>query len=96
VSYSFEAKLWSWNGGGPTSWFFVTVPQEISFAIRCEAARRAWGSVAVKASIGATQWQTSLFPHKASEGYLLPVKATVRKAEGLREDDVASVTLTLA
>jgi hypothetical protein len=62
VSYSFDAKLWSWKGGGATSWFFVTVPQDISFAIRCEAARRAWGSVAVKASVGATQFQTSLFP----------------------------------
>ena len=94
MSYSFEAKLWRWQAE-TASWVFVTLPEDIAFAIRCEAETRGWGSVAVAAQIGATHFQTSLFPNKALNSYLLPVKATVRKAEGLSDGDTAHVTLTL-
>ncbi len=95
VSYSFEARLWRWHAE-TASWVFITLPEDVAFAIRCQAETRGWGSVKVTASIGATSWQTSLFPHKASNSYLLPVKAAVRKAENLHDDSMASVTLTLA
>jgi hypothetical protein len=93
VSYSFEAKLWRWHAE-TASWVFITLPEDMAFAIRCEAETRGWGSVKVTASIGVTNWQTSLFPHKASNSYLLPVKAAVRKAEGLNDGDIAKVSLT--
>lgn len=95
VSYSFEAKLWRWQAE-TAAWVFVTLPEDIAFAIQCEAETRGWGSVRVTVSIGATTWQTSLFPHKASNSYLLPVKAAVRKAENLHDESLASVRLTLA
>ena len=95
VSYSFEAKLWRWRAE-TASWVFITLPEDIAFAIRCEAETRGWGSVKVTAAIDATTWQTSLFPHKASNSYLLPVKAAVRKAEDLHDDSMTSVTITLA
>jgi len=33
-------------------------------------------------SIGATRWQTSLFPHRGSGGFILLLKAEVRRREG--------------
>ena len=44
------------------------------------------------ASIGESRWQTSVFPQKG-EGWLLPVKATVRRAEGIGEGDVVELGL---
>jgi Domain of unknown function (DUF1905) len=54
-----------------------------------------FGSIKVSARIGNTEWKTSLFPHKESQGFFLPVKASVRKAEALVADDMLSVTLEL-
>jgi hypothetical protein len=95
------APLWRWSGGGNASWFFVTIDGEAAEAIAGTAlmrrleggGSRGFGSVKVTAEVGSSRWQTSIFPQKG-EGYLLPMKAVIRKAEGLSEGDVVSVTLT--
>ncbi|WP_237234007.1 DUF1905 domain-containing protein [Sphingopyxis granuli] len=46
-------------------------------------------------TIGDTCWKTSVFPHRESGGWLLPVKAAVRKAEDLAEGDAVTVTVSL-
>jgi hypothetical protein len=46
---------------------------------------------AVRARIGESRWETSVFADKASGCYLLPVKATVRKAEGISTGDKIGV-----
>ena len=45
--------------------------------------------------IGATVFATSLFPHRESGGYLLPVKAAVRRAEGVAAGDEVAIRLWL-
>jgi hypothetical protein len=95
--------LWRWQGkakdGTPssTSWFFITIDGAVAEAIRAASPGRtaAWGSVYVAVTIGATSWRTSLFPSKEVGGYLLPVKAAVRKAERLAEGEAAKVRLTI-
>jgi len=57
--------------------------------------RKGFGSARVQAEIGDTRWKTSVFPHKESGGWLLPIKAAVRKAEGLLEGDAVTVTVSL-
>ena len=52
-------------------------------------------TVYLAATIGNTSWQTSVFPSKDVAGYLLPIKASVRKAEKLAENDSITVTLLL-
>jgi hypothetical protein len=52
-------------------------------------------AIRVTVTIGETNWQTSVFPHKASGGWFLPVKAAVRKAEGLVEGDMTSISIAL-
>ena len=55
--------------------------------------RRGFGSVKVEAICGESEWETSVFPQ--DYGWFLPVKAAVRRAEGLDEGDRAEVELTL-
>ena len=96
------ATLWIWSSPeAPASWHFLTIDGEAAEAIRATALmrrleggqRRGWGSIRVTATIGDTKWQTSVFPSKENGGYLLPVKAAVRKAEGLTADDEVKVQL---
>ena len=102
-SWDITGKLWRWQSKAkdgtpsPVAWFFVTIDGLVAEAIRAASPGRtaAWGSVYVSVTIGATSWRTSLFPSKDVGGYLLPVKAAVRKAEQLTEGDVATVRLTV-
>lgn len=98
-----SSKLWRWQSKAkdgspsPVSWFFITIDGEVADAIRAASHGRtaAWGSVYVTVTIGGTTWRTSLFPSKDVGGYLLPVKAAVRKAERLNEGDVVPVGLAI-
>ena len=87
--------LWLWTGENGT-WHFFTVPEEQSDEIRahCLAERRGFKSARVEARIGDVTWRTSVFPIK-SGGYILPVKADVRRKLGLAAGDQLSVTLGL-
>jgi hypothetical protein len=101
--WSFTGPLWLWRGkakdGSPssTAWHFITITGEVADAVRAAAPGRsaAWGSVYVTVAIGKTRWQTSLFPSKEAGGWLLPVKAAVRKAEKLAEGDEVTLTLSV-
>lgn len=92
------APLWLWSGEGG-SWHFVTIPPEQAVEIRLESAasgiRRGFGSVRVSATINGVSWRTSIFPQK-SGGYLLPVKAAVRRDAGIAAGDEIVVLIDLA
>lgn len=93
-THSFDASLWHYPGE-KASWHFITVPAEISHEIRFFAGKtNGFGSIRVRAEIGATRFDTSLFPDKASGCYFLPVKALVRKAQSITSGDMVSVRLT--
>ena len=88
---NFEAKIWFWQG--PAPWYFVTVPakhcrdlQAISGSVTY-----GWGMIPVTVQIGETVWTTSLFPKDGR--YIVPIKASVRKAENLKEGDKVSLRL---
>lgn len=92
-------KLWRWQGGSGGSWHFLTIDGEAGEALSATALMRrmerslgGFGSLKVAARIGDSTFKTSLFPSKEL-GWLLPVKASVRKAEGIGEGDAAEVTL---
>ena len=94
------AALWRWTGGGPASWFFLTIDgaagealSAIALMHRLELGQaRGFGSLKVTAQIGDSRWQTSVFPQKG-KGWMLPVKAAVRRAEGLVEGDEVALIL---
>jgi len=55
--------------------------------------RRGWGSVRVKATIGKTSWNTSIFPDRKSDSFVLPVKADVRTKEEIGDGDTVGLRL---
>ena len=88
--------LWIWKGDAAGRWYFITVPEEESGEIRAQAfgSPRGFGSVRVEATIGEVTWRTSVFPLN-SGGYLLPVKAAVRRDTGIAAGDEVTVILEL-
>ena len=76
--FSQKAVVWVYPGLG--GWHFVTLDKKISAEIR---AKYKTGFVKIEATVGKTGWLTSLFPHKLSGAYLLCIKASVRKVEGI-------------
>jgi uncharacterized protein DUF1905 len=89
----FSGELWYWRG--PAPWYFITVPEDASVAVHALSAvvSYGWGVIPVRVRIGASVWETSLFPKDGR--YLVPVKAAVRLAERLAEGDTATVQLVV-
>ena len=98
--WTVRGPVWLWQGsdGAPAkgSWYFLTIDGETAEAIRGSAVNAAaWGSVYVEVRIGGTTWRTSLFPSKQAGGWLLPLKAAVRKAEKIAEGSMVEAELHL-
>lgn len=83
--------------GEKASWHFIVLTGDVVGEIHYAALGRTggFGSVKVRAKIGGSRWETSLFPDKARGGFVLPVKAAVRKAEALAEGDEVTLTLEI-
>ena len=92
----FTSLLWVWKGEAAGRWYFLTVPEEECAEIKAHALSlpRGFGSVRVEARIEQVTWGTSVFPLKAG-GYLLPVKADIRKRAKIGAGDEVTVELTL-
>lgn len=99
-------RLWRWTGGsGSGTWHFLTIDGAAGEALsgtavmrKLEGTARGFGSLKVKARIGASDFATSVFPSKSDgddeqQVWLLPVKASVRRAEGLADGDEVEVSL---
>ena len=93
---AFTSLLWIWKGEQAGRWYFVTVPEDQSAEIKAHALGnpRGFGSVKVEATIGQVTWRISVFPLN-SGGYLLPVKAEVRRKAELAAGDEVTVELEL-
>jgi len=87
----FTGKIWFWRG--PAPWFFVTIPANESQDIKAISGMvtYGWGVIPVHVKIGKTEFTTSLFPK--DDLYIVPIKASVRKAENLDEGDEVAIHL---
>jgi hypothetical protein len=88
----FSGELFRWQEG---SWFFVRLPVDAADDVRdlVTGPPTGFGSVPVEVRLGASLWRTSVFPDKASGSFVLPVKKSVRAAEGLEDGDPVEVEL---
>jgi hypothetical protein len=100
VRFSAPLRMWRndrWNGLG-----YVMIEGEAAEAIRGHelmrrlefGKRRGMGSVKVTATVGASTWQTSVFPPKDG-GWFMPVKRAIVQAEDLAEGESFDVELEL-
>lgn len=89
----FSGEIWYWRG--PSPFYFVTVPEEQCRDLREVAAALSygWGCLPVTVTLGDSTWQTSMFPKDG--GYIVPVKAKVRRAEDVDEGVVVDLRLAL-
>lgn len=93
MDLEFAGEIWFWKG--PSPWHFVTVPEEECGALEATSAfvSYGWGMIPVTARIAGTRWATSLWPKDGR--YIVPVKAWVRRAEGLEVGDTVTVQLAV-
>lgn len=86
-----EGEIVHWRGPAPHH--FVPVVDDDAAAIGEVAAglTYGWGVVPVTVELGATRWTTSLFPRDG--GYLVPLRAAARRAEGVGIGDVVRLVL---
>lgn len=92
----FKAEVWIWRSDNGVGWHFVTLPPAARDGVRAEIEgmpRRGFGSVKVRAMIGRSTVETSLFPVKEYDSYLLPLKAKLRKDNGISAGDEITVRL---
>jgi hypothetical protein len=98
-AFEFTGKVWLWRPAklSGKGWHFLTVEGQTAAEIRYAALGRTggFGSIRVTATIGDTSWQTSLFPHRGSGGLLLPLKAEVRRREGIEAGCEVAVCLAV-
>ena len=89
----FSGEVWYWRGPAPHH--FVTVPADASAKLHAVSSlvTYGWGMIPVRVRTGRSSWETSLFPRDG--GYVVPIKTTVRVAEGLAAGDTVTVRLTI-
>lgn len=91
MNIEFNGKIWFWRG--PAPWYFVPVPEKQSRDLNVISGlvTYGWGVIPVHVRIGDSEWTTSLFPKNGR--YIVPIKASIRKAENLEEGDAVTVRL---
>lgn len=95
-TYTFSSKVWLYPG--KAAWHFISVPKEETADIHYhfEHVKLGWGSLKVTVTIGKTTWETSIFPDKKTQTFLLPLKKEVRAAEVLEAGDTPTVMLNIS
>jgi hypothetical protein len=93
MELEFTGEIWFWKG--PSPFHFVSVPEADCEQLEEAAAfvSYGWGMIPVAVHIGGTRWTTSLWPKGG--GYIVPLKAVVRRDEGLEVGDEVTVRLTV-
>lgn len=94
--YRVRGPVWIWKGG-QGAWHFVTIPAARSREIERNhgGSVRGWGSIPVEVTLGKTSWKTSIFPYSKVKGFILPIKAAVRKKEALKSKDTITFALAI-
>lgn len=78
---------------GPAPHHFVALPADVAgqVALVARAATYGWGVIPVEVRLGGSRWRTSLFPKDG--GYVLPLRAAERRAEGVALGDTVTATI---
>jgi hypothetical protein len=93
-TFNSKSTLWRYSSD-KSSWIFATLDGASRRVVdRLESKPAGWGSRRVEAKIGRTVWRTSIFPDKRA-GWVLPVKAEVRRKESVDEGDKVTISLRI-
>lgn len=91
MELEFSGPVFEWRG--PAPYYYVALPEDDSADLKADEAMLSygWGCIPVTATVGETEFTTSLFPKDGR--YLLGLKVAVRRAEGIGEGDVVDVRM---
>ena len=92
--FSFTSELTEWSRRA--NWFFLHLGEEQGQEIRdMPLPRGGFGSVKVRATVGSSSWEGSIFPSTDNPSYSLPIKKSVREAEGLKPGQLVTAEVEL-
>jgi hypothetical protein len=93
IPYFFAAEPWKY--AEPNGWYFISLPPKLSKEIRTnfKSEEQGWGRLPVSAKIGNTEWQSAIWFDTKANTFLLPLKAEIRKKEGLVVGKKINVTI---
>ena len=91
MDLEFEAVVIEWRG--PAPFFYARLPADAAAEVTRvkKQVTYGWGVIPAEAVISGVPFATSLFPKDG--GYLLPLKASVRKAIGVTVGDAVAVSM---
>ncbi|MBU3742866.1 MAG: DUF1905 domain-containing protein [Candidatus Kapabacteria bacterium] len=83
TTYTCSGDVWKYDG--PTPWYVVSLPVDVSANIRAmfSVAETGWGRLHVRAAIDNVAWDTAIWYDTKRATYLLPLKAAVRTKCGI-------------
>jgi hypothetical protein len=96
--FEVAGKVGLWPSSKPDGgWHYLIVKGRTAMEIRYAALGRTggFGSIKVRARMEKTEWQTSLFPHRDSGGFIILLKAEVRRREGVSAGKRIKMRLTI-
>ena len=95
MKLKFRTEVIVWPGEAP--WHLTHLPKLRSQELRKKfrSKQRGWNSLPVEVTLGKTVWRTSIFFDKKSESYILPLKAEVRKKEGVYQGDKIAYSIEI-
>ncbi len=93
MEWTFLGEAIEWRG--PAPYVFVPAPPGVAAEIREMSSRLSygWGCIPCKLMVGQTQVATALFPKDGT--YLVPIRVSVQRAEGINVGDSVHVCLTV-
>ena len=94
IEFQFNGTIWQYSTL-KGSWFFVSLPMEISNEIRenLKWQEEGWGRLKAIARINHTEWETAIWFDTKMKTYLLPLKADTRRKEKLDIGNSVSIIL---
>ncbi len=91
--YVFSAKVFLWPGD--LGWHFVYLPKDLAENVKKVSKKYGGGFVKIKAKIGNSEWETSLFPYKREDTYLICIKKKVREKENIFDKEKVKISFSL-
>lgn len=95
-TFDFDSVVWKWDST-KASWFFVSLPQELSEEIHSGYPKLTggFGSIPVEVTVRTSTWKTSIFPESKMKNYILPIKASIRKEVNIEEGDTIPLHIVI-
>lgn len=94
MDLTFTATVFEWRGPAPHHFVAVPAAEAAALASVARAVTYGWGMIPVAVTVDGYATTTALWPRDG--GYVVPLKADLRRARGIEVGDAIEVTLTVA